>query len=437
MKQTLILLLVFAAGLAGTDYSQKQLSTRRSTLQVDTGAALENAPPMVAITTVAFGGFRGLIADTLWLRASRLQQEGSYFEVAQLADWITKLEPRFSEVWGYHAWNMSYNISALFPDPTTRWRWVSNGINLIKDQGIVYNPNDPDLMSELGWFYYHKIGSDRDYHHRFYKYQLATDVMRVLETPVIHYQTLRADQLAMMAIENHLKLDVDRMEQIDSQLGPLDWRLPETHSIYWATRGLEVTAGQVNRRGDTMVYQNMYRQFFGGYFHLDPTGKHLFRTPRPDLWRKAAASYERAIETHDADSMRTAYLNFLHATAPVLYMVGQHGDLNNAYERAKALAPDVITAADPHAWLQTFHPLDAERIPPSETLAYIYASLVQADRHQDNGETDLAKKAKSYAVDLHTQYNINIAEAPAAQFSIPPIAVLEAVISRGAPDRNE
>src|SRR4051812_45043764 len=51
-----------------------------------------NAPPVLAFTTVALGGFRGLIANALWIRANDLQQDGKYFEMVQLADWITKLE---------------------------------------------------------------------------------------------------------------------------------------------------------------------------------------------------------------------------------------------------------------------------------------------------------------------------------------------------------
>ena len=68
---------------------------------------LENAPPLLAITTVALGGFRGLIADTLWLRVSHLQKKGRYFEVVQLSDWITKLEPKATEIWAFHSWNMA------------------------------------------------------------------------------------------------------------------------------------------------------------------------------------------------------------------------------------------------------------------------------------------------------------------------------------------
>ena len=35
-------------------------------------ASVKGLPPMVAFTTVALGGFRGLLADLLWLRAGAL-----------------------------------------------------------------------------------------------------------------------------------------------------------------------------------------------------------------------------------------------------------------------------------------------------------------------------------------------------------------------------
>jgi hypothetical protein len=36
---------------------------------------------------VALGGFRGLIVNALWIRASEMQDEDKFFEMAQLADW--------------------------------------------------------------------------------------------------------------------------------------------------------------------------------------------------------------------------------------------------------------------------------------------------------------------------------------------------------------
>src|SRR5437868_4875803 len=95
-------------------YSQRYLNTQREVLGLTRIAPLENAPPMLEFTTKALGGFRGLIANALWIRATELQDEGKFFEMVQLADWITKLEPHMAQVWAHQAWNMAYNISVKF-----------------------------------------------------------------------------------------------------------------------------------------------------------------------------------------------------------------------------------------------------------------------------------------------------------------------------------
>ena len=65
---------------------------------------------------MALGGFRGLISNFLWIRANDLQQDDKFFEAAQLADWITDLEPHFAQVWKFQAWNMAWNISVKFKE---------------------------------------------------------------------------------------------------------------------------------------------------------------------------------------------------------------------------------------------------------------------------------------------------------------------------------
>src|SRR6516164_8731147 len=105
-----ILLLLLAAGLlVGSGQMQRVLNRDREQLGLTRVNALENAPPVLAFTTVALGGFRGLIANCLWIRANDLQQDDKFFEMAQLSDWITKLEPNFVQVWLVQAWNMAYN----------------------------------------------------------------------------------------------------------------------------------------------------------------------------------------------------------------------------------------------------------------------------------------------------------------------------------------
>jgi len=103
----LMILLLFAAGRV-----EQSLNVDRDRLGMTQMSALENAPPMLAFTTVALGGFRGLISNFLWIRANDLQQDDKFFEAAQLANWITDLEPHFSQVWVFQGWNMAYNISS-------------------------------------------------------------------------------------------------------------------------------------------------------------------------------------------------------------------------------------------------------------------------------------------------------------------------------------
>ena len=43
-------------------------------------ASAENVPPALAFANVALGGFRGALADLLWLRAQRLQEAGRFVE---------------------------------------------------------------------------------------------------------------------------------------------------------------------------------------------------------------------------------------------------------------------------------------------------------------------------------------------------------------------
>src|SRR5678815_1708884 len=111
-KKILLLLLALVL-LVGVSQIQKPLNRDRDRLGLTRIQPLENAPPVLAFTTVALGGFRGLIANALWIRATELQDEDKFFEMAQLADWITKLEPHFVQVWLVQAWNLAVSYTHL------------------------------------------------------------------------------------------------------------------------------------------------------------------------------------------------------------------------------------------------------------------------------------------------------------------------------------
>ncbi|MBR5024103.1 MAG: hypothetical protein IKX48_03480, partial [Victivallales bacterium] len=169
IKSFLTLIVAIILIGAALSFVQGKMNAIRYTEKLTDTDPLENAPPAVAFTSVALGGFRGLVADYLWLRSSKMQEEGNYFEMVQLADWLVKLQPRYTTAHAFLAWNMAYNVSVTFTGFEDRWRWVKRGIELIRDEALEYNPGDPELFRQLGWIYQHKMGQDLDDANRFYK----------------------------------------------------------------------------------------------------------------------------------------------------------------------------------------------------------------------------------------------------------------------------
>lgn len=147
-----------------------------------TDVAEEGQPTEVSLG-IAMGAFRGLFVNMLWIRANNLKEDGRFYESMDLARIITKLQPRYPQVWIFHAWNMAYNISVQTNVNAERWQWVKAGINLLRDHGLKANPNDLLIHKELGWIFLHKIGGYMDEANMYYKKQLALEWSFLLGPP--------------------------------------------------------------------------------------------------------------------------------------------------------------------------------------------------------------------------------------------------------------
>lgn len=308
MKKILTVLLV-VGGLLCMRVSglfHERLIEARTAHRLSAMEPIENAPALVTFNTIVLGGFRGLIADLLWLRVSALQDQGRYVELVQLSDWITKLEPRYTDVWAYHAWNMAYNVSIMMGNPADRWRWVRNGIDLLRDEGIRYNPEDPNIYVELGWLYQHKIAGLSDRANGYYKRALAQQVETAIGGAHPDYEALKADPVRAQRIRKELKLDPAVMQQVDDRYGPLDWRRAETHAIYWAFCGTQEAGLEGCWRCDRMIVQNLVSLFVRGDRGLDL-----------DLLPVILRAYEDD-EKRYGDLVGTAYANFL--TGAILWL---------------------------------------------------------------------------------------------------------------------
>ena len=334
--------------LAAASFMQGNLNRQRNDpkLGLVRIAPLENAPPVLAFTTVALGGFRGLIANALWIRANELQNDGKYFEMVQLADWITKLEPTFVQVWTVQAWNMAYNISVKFPDPQDRWRWVQRGIELLRDGGLRYNPKEALLYRELGWFFQHKMGQNMDDGHLVFKYNWAVAMTNLFGGPRPNFDELLNPQTpAARARSEQLraryKMDPEIMREVDRAYGPLEWRLPEAHAIYWGHIGLKYSKPKDLITLRRVIYQSMQLSVLRGrLISLNP----LRFGPDLDKAARANEAYEQMIkdETVMKYAVETAHKSFLREVSYLFYTHNRLAEANQWFSALKQRYPDAI-----------------------------------------------------------------------------------------------
>ena len=410
----LVLLAALCVVAAAT--CQRVMNRQRAALGLTRVEPLENAPPVLAFTTVALGGFRGLIANALWIRANDLQQDDKFFEQVQLSSWITKLEPHFTQVWLVQSWNMAYNISVKFRDPYDRWRWVQRGIELLRDDGLRFNPKEALIYRELAWFYQHKIGQNLDDAHLIYKFELAHEMQRVLGggrpnfDELLHPQTDDARARAKLLREKY-KMDPAVMLQADKTYGPLDWRLPEASAIYWAVVGLEKSNNKELVTLRRVIYQCLHMLVMRGRIVLErPDGSYVFG---PDLNKISAANdgYEKMLaeETEKPIVVRTAQRNFLRECVYILYTNNRIAEADKWMVVLKQKYPEAVPA-DETAESYSIKRLAASitDIDQKRTVLLLNGLLKQ---HFDNtiiGEEDRAAGLLLMARKIHEYYQSSV-----------------------------
>jgi hypothetical protein len=447
-----ILLLALAAVLlAGVSRVQIALNRDRERLGLTRVEPLENAPPVLAFTTVALGGFRGLIANALWIRSNNLQDEDKFFEAMQLADWITKLEPHYPQVWAYLAWNMAYNISVKFKDLQDRWRWVKAGFELLRDQGLRYNPNDTLIYRELAWIFQHKMGANLDDANMVYKQEWLKEMARVFGTnrppdldELIHPTTDDARRRQAI-LTNEFKMNPKFMKEVDERYGPLEWRLPEAHAIYWAALGLKRAAENPTKvNPDELIqlrraiYQSMQMSFHRGRLVADPYAKVFDFGPNLDIIPKVNAAYDQmyAEETNPGqkDGIRRAQRNFLRDAVYFLYQADRRAEATQWYRYLAEHFPDKYMidgdtnslprnlSLDDYATARTME--DVGEMSRDRVKAAIEGMIYRALRYEVLGDDARARVARVLARRIWDSYSHKIAGSE-ERLAIPPVAEIE------------
>jgi len=478
------------------------------------------------IPTIALFTFRSLAINYLWIRADNLKNEGQYFDALHLTRMICALQPNLASVWSYQAWNMAYNISVAMSNGPERWQWVKNGFELLRDQGLEYNPHSGELYHQLAWIFSHKIGGIADDYHRYYKERLAYDMMRLLGRgpttndqiralaraptdwdklssdeavaglldairqadpkldtdsklfaalldidfrpmdfpPELHqvirdyarteafrklHQFIRAHEL-----RNKWKLDPNQMIEINDRYGPtdyenedtrfsLDWRLPFTHAIYWAHRGLklakrskDITTLNLQR----IIYHSLQDMFHYGHlqvFTVAPPPAASRRQPGQEIVEAHEPPRVRVFLSQDLRMFPIAYrntldlirsyesagenipggvvhgsINLARAGVVNLYLAGHIKMARKYYAELRRRQPE---NPDYQTSLEKFVENDFRRqvrdLSPRDASGYIIAMLSESYARSAIGDDENAAIRQKYAEQIYAAFNAEFTES--------------------------
>ncbi len=428
-----LLTLLAVALLVSVNFSQRLLTAERTRLKLTRVEADQSMPPAMAFTAVALGGFRGLISNALWIRLNDLQLDEKYFEMVQLSDWITKMQPHFVAVWVHQAWNLSYNISVKFPDPNDRWFWVYRGIELLRDEALKYNPDEPLIYRELAWHFQHKMGANLDNAHMTYKREWMrkmTEVFGGQARPnweeLLNPQADDAKRRAQLFREKY-KLDPRLAREVDEKYGPLEWRLPETHAIYWAYLGLKNSKPEQLITLRRVIYQSMQLAAQRGRLIVNPVEKYFEFGPNLTAIPMANEGYEQMIqEARDsADNVMNAHANFLKQAITDLYTHNREQDAARWHDYLAKKYPGRYTKPG-----QTVTEFVLERykelmdLGKDKVQSAIEGMFIRHFYELAIGEDDRAQGYVHLIQQIHREYAKRVERSERDRVDLPPLAKL-------------
>ena len=479
----LLILLLFSATMFANSRLIPRINLIRNMAGLTRSLPLENAPPQFVIAVNLLGGLRSVLIDMLWLRTIKLREQGKFFEMSQLYNWICELEPQIEDIWTHNAWNMAYNISFEMPFEKDRWRWINKAIHLLRDQGLKYNSKSAKIRKEIAWIYSHKIGQSWDDMHFYYKKQLAIEMnglVRGIEdlkkmnslkkTTVlmkndpelnklftdlqyngIHNYTdfrnafeenkenseydeklmdkicliLRRDQL-----QERLKLDISEMIKIMNKFGQLDWRLPDTHAIYWAYTAKKFADKKNMILYDRIIYVSMQTMYRRGKLFLMKDGDDYLYITTPDkkfidtmyqVYKEIIEYYRESEAT--IKNIKTSYFYFLSESIVLLYALNDTENAKKYFDIIKKSFPEKIKEDNYQVYALNEFKITAQTGNYDQVKGLLYSLVKQAYWNLSLGEEEAFAGYIKLATMLRTEYTKAVSNQ--ARLRLPSIETLK------------
>ena len=164
---------------------------------------------------------------------------------------------------------------------------------------------------------------------------------------------------------------------MNAQYGPLDWRLPEAHAIYWGALGLEKAKENPGKvKADDLItvrrniYQSMLYAFYHGRFIASPFNQSYELGPNLGLIPKVNDTYETMMreDEKNRDHIAIAHRNFLRSAIYFLYEENRVADAAKWFRYLGVQYPD-----------KTIIDGDTNSFPRNVTLDEYAVACVQGD----------------------------------------------------------
>ncbi len=129
----------------------------RLALPFSPAEAIPREAPLSFVSARLLGGFRVALADVLWTQAQADLDRKAFLGLPARYRLIATLQPESARVWIYNAWNLAYNIPALYAEsPEAQWEWIRRGHDFLRE-GLRANPGDVWILAELGLLFERRI----------------------------------------------------------------------------------------------------------------------------------------------------------------------------------------------------------------------------------------------------------------------------------------
>ena len=144
-------------------------------------------------------------------------------------------------------------------------------------------------------------------------------------------------------------MDPQFMKEVDERYGPLEWRLPEAHAIYWAALGLKKAAENPTKIKEDdlitlrrVIYQSMLLSFQRGRLVTNPFAQAFEFGPNLDIIPKVNVAYEQAAKEDEKnrDHILRAHRNFLRDAVYFLYEYNRLADAAQWYKYLSTKYPN-------------------------------------------------------------------------------------------------